>query len=334
MTQAERQHLPEISRKKPCVKNRVEAHIEQAAVDLAIEQPAYGQVRVSNELKKQGILVSPGGVRSIWLRHDLETFAKRLKGLEAKSAQDNLVLTEAQLQALEKALAREGSPRRDRDRTSRLSGVSRHLLRWHDQRGRTHLSADIYRHLLPSGDRKLYETNTALTAADLLNDRVMPFFESQDVPLLRILTDRGSEYCGNVAHHEYQLYLAIEDIDHTRTKVKSPQTNGICERFHRTILEEFYQIAFRKKIYKSVEQLQQDVDDWIDSYNCTRSHSGRYCYGKTPMQTFLDSKQIVQQKMLARQFEDTIEEDGAPEVKYGEKRETNQTHLTAFLSVR
>jgi Integrase core domain len=181
---------------------------------------------------------------------------------------------------------------------------------------------------------KPYETKTALTAADLLNDRVMPFFESQDVPLLRILTDRGSEYCGNVAHHEYQLYLAIEDIDHTRTKVKSPQTNGICERLHRTILEEFYQITFRKKIYKSVEQLQQDVDDWIDSYNCTRPYSGCYCHGKTPMQTFLDSKQIVKDKQLDRRFEDTMEVDGEIEEKYGEKRETNQTHLTAFLSVR
>jgi Integrase core domain len=181
---------------------------------------------------------------------------------------------------------------------------------------------------------KLYETKTALTAADLLNDRVMPFFESQDVPLLRILTDRGSEYCGNVAHHEYQLYLAIEAIDHTRTKVKSPQTNGICERFHRTILEEFYQIAFRKKIYKSVEQLQQDVDDWIDSYNCTRPHSGRYCYGKTPMQTFLDSKQLVKDKQLDRPFEETIEQSEQSKVKYGDKGETNQAHLTAFLSVR
>ncbi len=180
---------------------------------------------------------------------------------------------------------------------------------------------------------KLYEMKTALTAADLLNDRVLPFFESQQVPLLRILTDRGSEYCGNVEHHEYQLYLAIEDIDHTKTKTKSPQTNGICERFHRTILEEFYQIAFRKKLYTSVEQLQHDVDDWIDSYNCTRPHSGRYCYGKTPMQTFLDSKPLVQEKMLHQQFGNTIEVK-QPHEQHGEESETNQTRLTPFLSVR
>lgn len=180
---------------------------------------------------------------------------------------------------------------------------------------------------------KLYEMKTALTAADLLNDRVLPFFESQQVPLLRLLTDRGSEYCSNVEHHEYQLYLAIEDIDHTRTKTKSPQTNGICERFHRTILEEFYQIAFRKKLYTSVGQLQHDVDDWIDSYNCTRPHSGRYCYGKTPMQTCLNSKQLVREKMLHQQFEDTIEVQ-QPHEQHGEESETNQTRLTPFLSVR
>ena len=68
----------------------------------------------------------------------------------------------------------------------------------------------------------------------MLNDRVVPFFEEQGIPLLRILTDRGTEYCGNREHHEYQLYLAIENIDHTKTKARSPQTNGICERFHKT----------------------------------------------------------------------------------------------------
>ena len=95
--------LQEISRKKPCIKNRVEEHAEKAVVEFAIEKPAYGQLRTSNELKKEGIFVSPGVVRSIWLRHNLATFRKRLKVLEAKMAQENLILTEEQLRVLEKA---------------------------------------------------------------------------------------------------------------------------------------------------------------------------------------------------------------------------------------
>ena len=134
-----------------------------------------------------------------------------------------------------------------------------------------------------------------------MNDRVLPFFEEQDIRLLRILTDRGSEYCGSREHHEYQPYLAIEDVDHTKTKVKSPQTNGICERFHKTIGEEFYQIAFRKKVYQNLDELQQDVDEWVRFYNEERPHSGKYCYGKTPMQTFMASSPLAREKMLQAQ---------------------------------
>lgn len=93
---------------------------------------------------------------------------------------------------------------------------------------------------------KLYTTKTPITAADMLNDKVLPFFEAHELPMLRILTDRGTEYCGRVEQHDYQFYLAINDIDHTKTKAMSPQTNGICERFHKTILNEFYQVTFRK----------------------------------------------------------------------------------------
>ena len=143
---------------------------------------------------------------------------------------------------------------------------------------------------------KLYDRKNALVAADLLNDKVLPLFESEQVPLLRILTDRGTEYCGNVETHEFQLYLALENIDHTKTKAKSPQTNGICERFHRTMLDEFYRVAFRKKLYSSLAELQADADKWIDYYNRERPHSGRYCYGKTPLQTFRESKKLVEAK--------------------------------------
>ena len=147
---------------------------------------------------------------------------------------------------------------------------------------------------------KLYDRKNALVAADMLNDRVLPFFEEQGVPLLRILTDRGTEYCGNREHHEYQLYLAVENIDHSRTKAYHPQTNGICERFHRTINDEFYSIAFRKRLYHTLEELQVDIDSWLREYNEQRPHSGKYCFGKTPMQTFLDSKHLSEAKQLDR----------------------------------
>lgn len=145
---------------------------------------------------------------------------------------------------------------------------------------------------------KVYDRKNALVAADMLNDKVLPFYQQHDIPLLRVLTDRGTEYCGAREHHEYQLYLAIEDIDHSRTKARSPQTNGICERFHKTIQDEFYAVAFRKKVYPSLEELQKDLDEWLVEYNQRRPHTGRYCYGKTPYQTFVDSLQLAKVKML------------------------------------
>ena len=145
---------------------------------------------------------------------------------------------------------------------------------------------------------KLYTTKTPITSADLLNDQVLPFFAEQDVSMLRILTDRGTEYCGKLEQHDYQLYLAMNDIEHTRTKAQSPQTNGICERFHKTILQEFYQVTFRKKLYQTMEELQQDLDVWIAHYNHERTHQGKMCCGRTPMETFRDGKQIWQDKLI------------------------------------
>lgn len=289
--------LLERSRRKPNLENRVDEATEQRVTSYAIDYPTHGQLRASNELRKEGIIVSASGVRSVWLRHNLASKKQRLAALESKVAKEGLILTEAQVVALEKKKDDDlvcgeietahpgylGS--QDTFYVGTLKGVGRIYQQ---------TFVDTYSKVACC---KLYTTKTPITAADLLNDRVLPLFEEHQMGIVRMLTDRGTEYCGRVEQHDYELYLGLNDIEHTKTKAYSPQTNGICERFHRTILEEFYQIAFRKKIYSTLDELQKDLDDWVDCYNHHRTHQGKMCCGRTPMQTLLDGKKIWQEKV-------------------------------------
>jgi len=294
--------LLEISRRKPILKNRVEPSIEEAVIKMAFDYPAWGQFRVSNELRQKGVIISSGGVRSVWRRNDLEVFDKRLKALESRVAQDGIILTEAQMIAMErKKEKREALGEIETEHPGYLGSQDTYYVGMIKGVGRIYQQTfiDTYSRVAFA---KLYNGKHAITSADMLNDRVLPFFEEQQIPLMRILTDRGSEYKGRLDQHEYEMYLQIEGIEHSKTQVRHPQTNGICERLHRTIQEEFYAVAFRKKLYHTIEEMQKDLDEWMLYYNHERPHSGRYCYGKTPMQTWQESLYLAKEKLLNENY--------------------------------
>ena len=261
------------NRRKPNMKNRVDEKIEQAVIEYAIEFPAYGQHRASNELRKRGIFVSGSGVRSVWVRNHLANFKARLKALEAKVAEDSIILSEAQVAALEKK-------KHDDEACGEIETAHPGYLG----------SQDTFYVGTFKGVGRVYQQTFVDTYSKIA------FAEQQSLPMLRMLTDRGTEYCGKAEQHDYQLYLALNDIEHTMTKAQSPQTNGICERFHKTILQEFYQVTLRKNIYLDIESLQKDLDIWIHYYNNERTHQGKMCCGRTPMDTLIDGKKFWKEK--------------------------------------
>jgi len=288
--------LKEKSRRNPNLKNRIPEDIEHAVVELALLDPSLGQKRASDTLRRQGVFISAAGVRCVWLRHGLETFQKRLSALEKHVAATGEVLTEAQIKAMNKAKEEKVAwGEIETEHVGYLGAQDTFYVGTLKGVGRIYQQTfiDTYSAV---GFAKLYTSKHPINSADLLNDRVIPFFEEKGVELLRVLTDRGTEFCGRPDVHDYELFLALNQIEHTKTKAKHPQTNGICERFHKTILDEFYSIALRKKIYLGLEELQQDLDLWMNRYNHERPHQGKRCQGRTPIETFMDNLALAKEK--------------------------------------
>ena len=299
--------LLEKSRKVPRVGNRVAPEIEKKVLAYSLEFPTQGQVRVSNELKRQGFQVSCGGVRSIWLRHKLQIASLLLKRLEKWSAENEGILTESQVQALESAKEeKEAHGEIETPHPGFLLGQDTYYVGYIKGVGKIYQQTAIDTHS-NVGFAKVYPDKTALTAADFMNDKVLPFFDSENMSLLRVLTDRGNEYCGRIETHPYQLFLHLNGIEHSRTKVRHPQTNGSTERLNQIIQDEFYKVAFTKKIYTSIEEIQVDLDIFMATYNNERTNQGKHCQGRTPMQTLQEGRALYQQYV----FENSEEKNQA-----------------------
>ena len=287
--------LLEKSRRAPRIGNRVAPEIEQKVLAYSLDYPTHGQTRTANELKKLGVILSAGGVRSIWLRHDLHIKSLRLKRLEQWAAEHANILTESQVQALEQAKAeKEAHGEVESPHPGFLVAQDTYYVGYIKGVGKIYQQTGLDTHS-NVGFAKVYPDRTALTAADFLNDKVLPFFDDHGIGVLRVLSDNGSEYCGRKDEHAYQLFLQLNEIEHTRIKVRHPQTNGAVERLNQTIQEEFYKVAFRKRLYRSIEEIQTDLDGFMTWYNTERTNQGRYCQGRTPMQSFVEGLELYQQ---------------------------------------
>lgn len=299
--------LLEKSRRVPRIANRLSPEIEKLVLDYSLENPTHGQVRVANELKAIGRMISDGGVRGIWARHNLLRKGERLKRLEKYALETGKVLTESQVIALESAKEeKQAHGEIETFHPGFLLGQDTYYVGYIKGVGKIYQQTgiDTYSNM---GFAKLYMDKTAITAADFLNDKVLPFFDQEQVKLLRVLTDRGTEYSGKIEQHPYQLFLHLNEIEHSRTKAFHPQTNGCTERLNQIIQDEFYAVAFRKTLYTSIEQIQADLDAYMTKYNERRTNQGKRCLGRTPKQTWDDGYELYK-KYVIEKMEVTTEE--------------------------
>ena len=267
--------------------NRLSEEVEKAILDYSLEQPTYGCLRVSQQLALRGVLVSAKGVRGVWLRNNLTTMHHRLLRLEKVVKDCEIELTEDQIEALERFDPEFRERHIETRHTGYLVAVDTFFVGTLKGVGRVYLQSVLDCHSRYAWGR-LYTCKLPVTAVHVLNEDVLPFFEKHDARIENILSDNGSEFCGKLDRHPYELFLQLEEIHHRKTRVSRPQSNGFIERFHRTLLNEHLRIKGRTTWYESVEQMQRDLDVYLDFYNTQRTHQGRGMDGRAPHTAFFD----------------------------------------------
>ena len=288
--------------------NRVSEEVEKGILDHCLECPTHGAQRVADELLLKGIQVSAGGVRGVWMRHGLTTKHERLLRLEETARERKLKLTEEQIRALERFDPEYRERHIEVYYTGDLVAVDTFFVGTLKGVGKVYLQGvlDCFSRYVWG---RLYTSKFPLTAVQVMNNDVLPFFDEHGVGIKTVLSDNGREFCGRPDRHPYELFLQLEDIEHRTTRVKRPQSNGFIERFHRTLLDEHLRVKGRTTWYETLEEMQQDLEAYLELYNTKRPHRGRGMDGRTPFQVFKAG--LKEAKKVAKAREKTEEKKAA-----------------------
>lgn len=260
---------------------------------LSLAHPAWGCVRLSERLKLDGVSVSSPTIQNILIKHGMASKFDRLLKLQEQVAVEPIELSAEQLLQLEKVNPCYRERHVESSRPGELLAQDTFFVGHFKGVGKVYLHTvvDTYGSYAFGF---LHTSKVPEAAVAVLHNDALPFYAERGLAVEKVLTDNGREFCGTEAH-PFELYLALTDIEHRRTKVRHPQTNGFVERFHRTVKEEFFEVALRETFYDSVDALQADLDRWLVHYNTERPHLGYRNLGKRPIDTVNAYLSVIQE---------------------------------------
>jgi transposase InsO family protein len=257
--------------------------VVERIVELALAHPAYGCNRYEALLALEGKRVSAITIQKILNDKELGTRGQRWLALEKQNADAVIELTAEQAKFLEKLNPCFKERHIESSRPGELLSADTFMVGTLKGIGKVYLHA-VVDTFGSYAFGFLHVSKQPEAAVAVLHNDVLPFYQELDLPIKAVLTDNGREFCGT-ERHPYELYLALNDIQHRKTKVGSPKTNGFVERFNGTILEEFFKPKMRETFYETVEALQADLDAWLHHYNRDRPHLGYRNQGRRPWET-------------------------------------------------